>query len=183
MAGARRIKVFEFAPHHGANELAEIAARRRALVNRFAVAQHRDAVADQRKLIHAVGDEDHRRTARLKLADHAKQLLDLFGRERGGRLIHDDEARGANHGARDLDQLLLRRAQTADRRVRVEVEFQPLERAPGLPHLTATVNRPGRAAGRFVAQEDVFGHGQLRRQVQLLMDHRDAQALGVSPRG
>ncbi len=52
-----------------------------------------------------VGDEEHRDTAGLEAGDDLDQIVDLLPRERGGRLIHDDETRLGGDGARDGHQL------------------------------------------------------------------------------
>ena len=58
-----------------------------------AVPQHRDALCHLEHLVELVADEDDADPAFLQLPDEPQQGADLLPRERGGRLIHDDQPR------------------------------------------------------------------------------------------
>jgi hypothetical protein len=77
----------------------------------LAVAQHGHAVGHGRQLLEAVRDVHDADAARAQLAHHREQPLDVGLRERGGGLVEHEHARLGAEGARDLDQLLLGRAQ------------------------------------------------------------------------
>ena len=107
-----------------------------------------------------------------------EQMVGLLRRERGGRLIEDDDARLVEHGARDLHHLPLRRRQRAGKLRGIDLEVQPLQHLPG-----GVANLAHRVEGALAAEHDVLRHGELRHQAGLLVDHRDAEAAGVLRRG
>ena len=65
----------------------------------------------------------------LQLADDPEQPVDLLVAERGGRLVHDQDAGVGPQGPRDLDQLLLGHRQPADLGLRVDRRADPFEQA------------------------------------------------------
>ncbi len=62
-------------------------------------------------LAQEVRDEDHRPAARRQPADDLVEALHLLRRERGRRLVEDDQLGVARERAQDLDLLLLRERQ------------------------------------------------------------------------
>ena len=56
-----------------------------------AVAQHRDTVAERVNLVHAMRDVDDGEPFDAELADQREQPLALTRRQRGGRLVHDQD--------------------------------------------------------------------------------------------
>jgi len=76
-------------------------------MNGLTVAQHRDPFRDLSELLQAVADKDDAGTFGLELPNDPEQLIDFVSRQRGGGLVHNDEARCAHYGASDLDQLSL----------------------------------------------------------------------------
>ena len=55
----------------------------------------------------------------------------------------------------------------------VEVDLQPLDQRLRLPIQAAPVDQSG--ASRDTAKKDVFGHRQVRREIQLLVNHGNAE--------
>src|SRR6266511_241159 len=93
--------------------------------------------------------------------------------ERRGRLVHHDHAPGLDNRACDFDQLAISRAQPPDARPRVNLETEVDEHRAGAPLQFAVVDEANRRQLQWLApEEDVFGHGQMRRQRQFLVDHR-----------
>ena len=80
-----------------------------------AIAQHRDPVGKLVDLGHAVADVDDGEAVAPELADQLEQLLGLARRERGGRLVHDQDLGIGVQGAGDFDLLLLGDRQGGDR--------------------------------------------------------------------
>ena len=76
--------------------------------------QHQDAVGDREDVAHVVADHDHRGAARLQLQDQVEDLARFLDAERGGRLVHDDDAAVLRGGAADGDRLALAAGQLAD---------------------------------------------------------------------
>ena len=104
--------------------------------------------------------------------------------EAARRLVEDEHAAPDGERARDLDELLRGRRQIADRPLGGDVAVAELgergrrRRAHPLA-LHDAERRGGAAAHRLDAEHDVLHHAQVRRERQLLVDHRDAGA----PRG
>ena len=80
-----------------------------------AVAQDRDGVGQVEDLAQEVRDEDDRATPRAQAADDLVEPFDLRRRQARRRLVEDDEVGVAGERAQDLDLLLLRDRQAADR--------------------------------------------------------------------
>ena len=73
----------------------------------LAVAQDGRAVGDARDLVHAVRDVDDRDALGFERAKEGEQLLDLAARERGRRLVEDEDADVARDRLDDLGELAL----------------------------------------------------------------------------
>ena len=71
-----------------------------------------------------------------------QQDFDLRRAERGGRLVHDEDARVARNRFGDLDQLLLADHQVFDHRVRIDASLQTLHQLGGLPPLLGVIDAP-----------------------------------------
>ena len=72
----------------------------------------------------------------LRTLDEVEHFADLLDRQRGGRLIHNDDARVEGGGAADGDGLLLAAGELLDRLVdRLHPDLQPVEMVRG--HLAA----------------------------------------------
>ena len=85
-----------------------------------AVAQHRHAVADRRRLLQPVGDEHDGDAVLAQPVHDRQQSLHLGLGQRRGRLVHDDQAALQRQRAGDLDQLLLGHRQRRHRRRRID---------------------------------------------------------------
>ncbi len=92
-----------------------------------AVAEDRRAVAQLEHLVEPMADEQDRDAAVAQAADDREQPLDLVGGQRRGRLVEDQHARLDRERLGDLDQLLVRHRQAADRRADVEPDVELLE--------------------------------------------------------
>ena len=103
-----------------------------------AVAQDDDAVGDLERLFEVVGDVDDRDAVGGEVAHDAEEHLDLGRAERGGRLVHDQDAGVLGERAGDLDDLLLAEAQVADLRARVQRLVEALQQLGGQLALRAT---------------------------------------------
>ena len=96
-----------------------------------------------RQLFQPVRDVDDPHALPLQLADDPEQLLDLLVAERGGGLVHDEDARVGPERPGDLDELLLGHRQPADVGLRVDRRADPVEQPPGP---LAPLGPSGRAA-------------------------------------
>ena len=80
-------------------------------------------------------------------------------------------------GFGDLDHLPLGYAEALHRRVSVHPYFCSLQQLPRILTHLAPVQDP--EAPRLTAEKNILGDGELRNEVELLIDSGDAQVLGV----
>src|SRR3989304_608098 len=71
-----------------------------------ALPKDRDAVADRDRLVELVRDEDDRKAVLLQPHEHLLQLRDAGGSEHRGRLVEDQDLRGAPERLHHLAPLL-----------------------------------------------------------------------------
>ena len=140
----------DFAADHHADDAVDVCLCDISAADEAPVAQHSVAVADLEHLFEAVGHEDDAQPFRFEVADDAEELFDLDAAERGGRLVHDDEARLHGKSARDLDHLLFRDGEIADEAHRIGVEPDPFGDGARLGgHLSPVDEKPSiQARGR-----------------------------------
>ena len=146
--------------------------------DQLAVAQHGDAIGDLVDLIDEVGDEDDRRSLALEFAHHPEQLAGLISVEAGGRLVQDQylgrgDFQRTSNGCHllDCDRVRPKRSR------HVDVYIEPQQDLARLGVHAFPVDAAGPA--RLAADQDVFGHGQIRAQVDLLIDGADAEILSM----
>ncbi len=135
----------------------------------LAVLHHRDPVGDAEHLFEAVRDVDDPDPFGAEPGDDAMQALGIAGREDGGRLVEDDDANLLGERLGDLDHLLVRDREVADRAPRVDVEPEPVEEVAR----AAVHAGPGDDGGQL-PHEDVLGHRKIGGERRLLVDDRDA---------
>ena len=140
------------------------------------VAHHHGVVADGRELIQLVGDVGNRDTILLELANHPEQHFHLMVRNGRCRFVHDDYAGISGKGLGNLHYLLLTDTQIPEggRRQCIQLKFLEQERRVAI-HLR--IIDKAKAIERFTAQEDVFGHGKIGHQVELLENHGNTVSL------
>ena len=168
-----RIELIHLASHH---ELDELVGRRRcgqAGGRRAPVSQHRHAVADAPDLVEAVRDVDDADALGGQPANHVEERRDLALVEDRRRLVHDQQPHVARQRAGDRHDLLRRRPQLSHLRAHGDrVVAEPGEQSRRFPvHPVEVEQRP---AARLVRQEDALGDAQVRDEVELLVDRRDA---------
>ena len=108
------------------------------VVDRSAIAQHRDAVGDAGDLVQFVGDQD-RGDALLAERDETIEQRRAIGLvEAGGGLVQDQQAHPLGERLGNLDQLLLADAEIGDQRVRLLAAARP---SPAIPATAGTPRR------------------------------------------
>ena len=119
-----------------------------------------------------VGNENDRNAARLEDAHLVEEAHGLLLGQRCRRLVEDEEPSLFGQRARNHDELLRREVERRhwDIRINVEFEFRDCIFCDLQP--PCDVNHS--PARRFVVECDVFGHGQLGNDVDLLRHQRDA---------
>ena len=164
---------------HEPDDLGNFRRGRLERVDILAVAHDGDAVGDALELIHAVRDVDDADAGLLELADEDEQIVDLRVGQDGGRLVENEQLR-VLMGQRlcDLDHLLLGDRERLDDGLRIKVEMQLFKQSLRHGVLLRLVDE--RAFHRLAADKDVFRHGQVLHEVQLLVDDADAERLRVA---
>ena len=118
-----------------------------------------------------------------ELPDDLEELLRLARGQGRRRLVHDDDARPSAR-ALAISTICISATVSLDtRRLGGVGEAHPPQQLRGRGSHRAPPQRTEEAAGAvFVAEEDVAGHVEVRRQHQLLMDEGDPALLGVAHR-
>lgn len=112
------ILVFNLAPHHQFDDRFFVDAGRFMRFDHIAIPQDGDIVRDFKNLIHFVRDIDDARAALFELLDLFKQPLHLFGGDRRGRLVHDDDVCVEGNRFEDFDHLDVRNVKAAQLGIR-----------------------------------------------------------------
>ena len=113
-----------------------------------------------------------------ELTDDAEQFVDLEPGQRSRGFVHDQDVCLEGERLRDLDHLLLRHGKSRDALARIQAEVQHLEELRRLLVQGPVVQDERQVPTGLAPQEDVLGDGQVRRQIEFLVDHADAEALG-----
>jgi hypothetical protein len=138
-------------------------------------------VADEEDLLETVADVRDRDAAGLELADDRKQGVDLALRERGGRLVEDQDLGVEGQRLGDLDHLLFGHAELGDLLVEIQValeQLQDLRRARPLGGVVDDLEGAGLPA-RLMADEHILQNRHLLEQAGLLIHDGDAAVVGL----
>jgi hypothetical protein len=176
------IELLHLATDHEFHEPVGRRRRGQAAGRRASVRQHGHAVADAPNLVEAMRDVDDPDALRGEPPHHLEERRDLALVEDRGRFVHDQQPDVARQRAGDRDDLLGGGPQPphlGPHRDRVVPE--PGEERCRFPvHPVEVEQRP---AARLMGQEDALGDAQVRDEVELLVDRRDAaleRARGVA---
>ena len=140
-----------------------------------AVAQHGDGSAIAEDLVEVMRDEHDADAALAQAADHAEEVFDVVGGQRGGGLVEHEDLGGAAlvvDGAGDGDDRCGRRPQRS-RAVRTASTSSPRS-AMAIPRRPSALRPPAdppEAVGAVAAPEhDVLDHVERRHQPEVLVD-------------
>jgi hypothetical protein len=143
----------------------------------LAASHHRHRVGDRHDLAQLVRDQDDRLALFLQLPEDAEQMVGLGRRQHAGRLVEDQDFGAAIERLQDLDPLLQADREFLDDGVGIDLEtvfaFEALEFGACLGD--AALQQ--RAA--LGAEHDVFEHGEIVDQHEMLVHHADAERYGV----
>ena len=139
-----------------------------------ALAEDGDAVGDVQHLVELVGDDDDGAALVAHLAKDGEEAVDLLRGKHGGGLVQHQRARAAVKHLEDLHGLLLADGEGVDLARGVDVQAKAVAQIADLAGelLAAGVVARG-------AQHDVVLHGKHVHELEVLMDHADAQGDGV----
>ena len=172
-----RIHLAEASAEHHLHQMRAVDLIGAARAHQFAIAQHRDAVADLEHLTEPVRDVDDRLAFGFQRTQCIEDPFDLDVGQRRGRLVEDEDAGVACQHPRKLDKLATADAELRHRRLQRQIA-QPdtLERRPRpVTKFLAAVKQRHLA----VAEPDVVQHRERRSEAQLLCHQRDAELLRV----
>jgi hypothetical protein len=110
-------------------------------------------------------------------AQQAQHLVGLAGRQHGRRLVQDHHPALEVELLQDLHLLLLAGGQRAHRGVQRDLEGHPLQEGGQALLLLAPVDEQRQVRA---GQHQVLGHGHVRHQGEVLVDHADAQPLRLA---
>ena len=151
-----------------------------ALRDTLAVAKHDCLPADAIALVELVSHEQHGDALALQLTNHANQVIDFAARQRGGRLVHDDELGLRRDGSGDRHELAHGQRQAGDQRVEESVGLRQVDRLQRLarrPVEHRAIEQPGQttvAPHELLRQSDVLRDGHVRDEREILVDRLDA---------
>ena len=149
--------------------------RDQPLADHLAVAEHGVAVGDAEDLVELVADEEDRLALGLQLRDDAEQLVDLVVRQRGGRLVHDDDA-GIDATARGRSRrgACCAMPRSRSRMSGIDRRVDALQQRCAPARFIARQSISAEPVARLVAHEDVLGHRQFVEHHGFLVDRGDA---------
>ena len=151
--------------------------RQPSLGHRAAVAEHREHVADSGHFLEEMADIDDAHPGRPQIANHGEQMSRVFLGERASRLVEHENLGVRRDRSSDLDQLLLGDRQPADG----SVERQIALRKPAEPPVQSAAAQPFSTSrtATALARAGCCLDRQVRREIQLLINHRDAGTEGI----
>jgi len=119
-----------------------------------------------------MADVDDGHSLRFQIPDDLEQKLHFVHSQRSGGLVHDQDLRVLAHGFCDLHDLHLGGAHGPHDLIRVQLNAQPLEQfLGGFPAALKIHEQAGIGAH---AKKNIFGGGQGRNVVELLINNLDA---------
>ena len=173
----RRKDVAIFAPDHHLDDLVVGLGSGGVGRDIGAVPEHRAFVGELGDLMHAVGDEQERKTLLAQALQDHEHLGDVGCSQGRGRLVEDEDAGLARQRLGDLHHLAARQRQVLDQRQRMDVRRAgALERFLGEAPLRASVDHS--EAPRRIGDRNVVGDRKVGNERQLLEDAHDPGAIG-----
>jgi hypothetical protein len=157
---------------HGGDEIE----RARLIGDAPPVAQNDDPVGDALDISEAVRNVEHADAALAQAVDDAEQPIRFRSREAGGRLVEDQHRRVGCDGARDRDELAMRRAERGKILIERDVEADAVGDHPCAFENSAPGDERTRPATAQLIEQKVFSDGQPgnAKLIGRLMDDDDS---------
>ena len=162
----------DFVAHHILGQLLGIGILHQTLGHHTAVTQDGIAVADFHDLAKLMGDEDNSDALLLQRAHHSEDPLNFRLRQRGGRLVHNDNGGILHQSPGNLHDLLVAGIQIPNHGIGIQLQIHALEQLlrlfphQGLVQQTSFVGQMG--------QEHILVDRQIVDEIQLLVDESHA---------
>ncbi len=119
-----------------------------------------------------MGDIDNPASLSFQLADHAEQRFSFGVGQRVGRFIHNDDLRLKAQHLGDFHHLLIADGEVAHQPVAFKAQIELRQQNVRFRVHLFPVDF-AEAVNELAAQKDVFSNGELRDQVQFLVDNAD----------
>ena len=166
--GAVDVQHDRAADHH-VGHLLRVGVLREHVADELPVAQHGHAVGERLHLVHLVRDDHDGLVVVSHVAQHREELVRLLRGEHGGRLVEDQDVRAAVEHLDDLHGLLLRDGHVVDLLVGVDLK------AVGVADLADSLRGRLEIELALEAEHDVFRRRQHVHELEVLVDHADAE--------
>ena len=160
-------------PDHHVGHFLGVGLGGRHVADELPVAQDGHAVGERLHLVHFVGDDDNGLSVVAHVAQHGKELIGLLGSEHGRGLVQNQDVCAAVEDLDDLNGLLLGNRHVVDLLVRVHLKAVGVADRADLLGSGLQVEFP------LEAEHNVLRGGQHVDQLEVLVDHPDAQVKGV----
>src|SRR5690606_22661213 len=170
---ALRIQVGDFTSDHHTHDVALLRVGHETAAYGAAVFQNSVTLRDLFHFFQEVTNVNDAHAFAAELADDLKQLSGVGLRKTARGLVHDQHTRLQQQRARDLDDLLFRDGKLRHGTFEIEM-FVREPREHGFGTLTRLGSIHPATAMRQAAKSDIFPDIQMRREAQLLMNHRHA---------
>ena len=122
-------------------------------------------------------DVDYPDALRFQSSNRVEEYFGLLVRQRGRRLVHDQNISLDRKSFRDLDHLLLSYAKFTDQSIRVEVEAKTFQQLASFGGFGVALDETHDVA--LTPKENIFGDREVRYETKLLMNDADAVSLRV----
>ncbi len=170
-------------PNHSVDDVGFRKFFRRPHRDQSSVAQHRDAVRQVSNLTHAMRNVDDGDAIVAEPANDPEKPLGFLFRKRRGRLVEGKHAQASAKRAHDFHELSLSRTEIARpnpwSKILLEPEFREhRDRSTG--KVGSIEENPAHAPE--VAEKEILGDGQIRNDVGFLVNHANAERVGVGRR-
>ncbi len=179
-AAARRpwVECLDGPADHEANDVGRGELGGCSAARNLAVADDHDPVGDGLYFFDEVRDVDDGVAGASQLGDEREEPARVGLRQAARRFVEHEYSAADGEGAADFNQLLRGGGERGHRRVDRDLGMAQSRQdvGRGAPHVRAANQAETR---RLHAEQDVLGHRQMRRERELLVDHRDARAAGV----
>src|SRR5206468_6856473 len=143
-----------------------------------AIPKHDESVGDALDFLDEVRNVYDGMALRLEMTQQIEQVLDIGAPEAARRFVEDQHAAAHRNRTRNFYKLLGRDRQVADDCVRRDVVVSE-RRKRARRHLPHAWPIHQAETHRLGPHHDVFHHGQMRGERQLLVNHRDAGSPGI----
>src|SRR3954470_5512608 len=160
----------DIASDHQLHEVGNTAAGNRAGADYLTIAKDGVSITDALAFFEEVTDVDNANPSPAKPFDNPKKIVHIGAGQAAGGLIHDEDARFANEGSGNLDDLLLGDRAMANWQIERNRVLQFRKSVPREISLPRSIDAT--EAGRFCTEDDVLRHRKVRRKGEFLIDHR-----------